>query len=236
MTYYWTTKTATDWLIQEYLNAGGGRSVIWNKAGTRLQTYLYGDGSGTLFRFAVDDSVDVFPAGTPQNHEVNQWIPINWVGWKLVEWNFDTDTLGTWVGNGKLEGMLRFNSFQLKYPSGSQITSGTIYFAQLQLAKGTVTAVEPAPVSVPLTFELLQNYPNPFNPTTNIGFRIANSELVTLKVYDVLGREISTLVNEVRPAGVYTIRWDASALPSGVYFYRLRAGDFIQTKKLVLTK
>ena len=96
----------------------------------------------------------------------------------------------------------------------------------------------------PLTYQLAQNYPNPFNPTTNFEFRIAKFELVTLKVFDVLGREISTLVNEMRPAGVYTIRWDASSLPSGVYFYRLRAGDastssapgFVETKKMVFAK
>jgi hypothetical protein len=100
---------------------------------------------------------------------------------------------------------------------------------------GTVTAVQ-RKEEVALEFTLDQNFPNPFNPTTNVEFRIANSELVTLKVLDVLGREISTLANEVRPAGVYTIRWDASSLPSGVYFYQLRAVGFVATKKMVLAK
>ena len=107
----------------------------------------------------------------------------------------------------------------------------------------------PPPVSVVQgsaipTFGIEQNYPNPFNPTTNFEFRISNLEFVTLRIYDVLGREVATLLNDVRPAGVYTVRWDASALPSGVYFYRLRAGDastssargFVQTRKLVLAK
>ncbi len=236
LSYTWNVTTATDWLIREYLSGGAGRSITWNKRGTRLQAYVYGDGSGTLFRFAVDDSVDAFPAGTTANHEVNQWLPIDWVGWRLVEWDFDNDSLGTWLGNGKLEGLLRFDSFQLKYPAGSKVKSGAIYVAQLQLAKNTATAVEPIPGAVPVAFELLQNYPNPFNPTTNIEFRIANSGLVTLRVFDVLGREIGTLVNEVRPAGLYKVRWDASSLPSGVYFYQIHAGDYVQTKKLVLAK
>ena len=94
--------------------------------------------------------------------------------------------------------------------------------------------------SMPLTFMLEQNYPNPFNPTTNFEFRIANCELVTLKVFDVLGREICMLVNEERPAGVYTVRWDASSLPSGVYFARLdqNAKGSMQsdTRKVVLIK
>jgi cyanophycinase len=93
---------------------------------------------------------------------------------------------------------------------------------------------------LPRTFMLEQNYPNPFNPTTNFEFRIANCELVTLKVFDVLGREVARLVNDVRSAGVYTVRWDASSFPSGVYFARLdhTAGGSMQsdTRKIVLTK
>ena len=102
-------------------------------------------------------------------------------------------------------------------------------------AASPVTAVFDQTTSPP-QYSLMQNYPNPFNPTTNFGFRIADCELVTLKVFDVLGREVSTLVNEVRPAGAYAIRWDASSLPSGVYFYQLRAGSFVDAKKLLLAK
>ena len=88
----------------------------------------------------------------------------------------------------------------------------------------------------PNKFELSQNYPNPFNPTTNIEFVISHSSFVTLKVYDVLGREVQTLVSEYKPSGKYTIRFDASKLASGVYFYRLRAGSYSNVKKLVLLK
>jgi poly(beta-D-mannuronate) lyase len=105
-------------------------------------------------------------------------------------------------------------------------------------------AVEGRDVRVPEeNFWLHSNYPNPFNPTTNFEFRLpagqagtANLGLATLKVFDVLGRDVATLVNEVRPAGVYTVRWDASSFPSGVYFYRLRAGDFVETRKMVFAK
>ncbi len=81
-----------------------------------------------------------------------------------------------------------------------------------------------------------QNYPNPFNPSTNFGFGNSNSGFVSVKIFDVLGREVATLVNEVRPAGVYTVRWDASSLPSGVYYYRLQGGAFVESKKMVLLK
>jgi len=96
---------------------------------------------------------------------------------------------------------------------------------------------------IPLTYDLSQNYPNPFNPSTNFEFRlpagragVSSLGFVCLKVFDVLGREVATLVNEVRPAGVYRVHWDASSFSGGVYFYQLRAGDFFETKKMVLTK
>ncbi len=89
---------------------------------------------------------------------------------------------------------------------------------------------------LPLNFSLSQNYPNPFNPTTSISFSIPQAAFVTLKVYDVVGREIANLVNEFRDAGNYKFNFDASQLSSGIYFYQLRAGEFTQTKKLILMK
>jgi hypothetical protein len=83
---------------------------------------------------------------------------------------------------------------------------------------------------------LSQNYPNPFNPTTSLEFKVSSLAFVSLKIFDVLGKEVATLVNEHRPAGVYRVHWDASSFSSGVYFYQLRAGDFVETKKMVLTK
>jgi len=98
------------------------------------------------------------------------------------------------------------------------------------------------PVSVPgdetiaEIFELNQNYPNPFNPTTNIGFRISTSEFVSLKVFNVLGSEVAVLINEEKPAGYYEIEFDASDLTSGIYYYRINAGNYSETKKMILLK
>ncbi|HEY7750672.1 MAG TPA: T9SS type A sorting domain-containing protein, partial [Ignavibacteriaceae bacterium] len=77
---------------------------------------------------------------------------------------------------------------------------------------------------------------NPFNPKTNFGFRIADFGFVTLKIYDVLGNEIATVINEEKPAGEYEIKFDGSNLPSGIYFYQLQAGSFVGTKKMLLLK
>ena len=100
------------------------------------------------------------------------------------------------------------------------------------------TSAKPVRSASPREFLLQQNYPNPFNPSTTIGFRVSGlgSSLVRLSVYDLLGREVAVLVNEKREAGVHEVKFDGSNLASGVYFYRLQAGDFAQTKRLMLLK
>ncbi|MDP2039232.1 MAG: T9SS type A sorting domain-containing protein, partial [Ignavibacteria bacterium] len=100
----------------------------------------------------------------------------------------------------------------------------------------TIVSVEKNEEKIPAEFELLQNYPNPFNPETTIGYQLPKAEHVTLKVYDVLGREVVTLVNEFKQAGNYVATLHATSLPSGVYLCRLSVGKFVQTKKMVLLK
>ncbi|MGD0339148.1 MAG: T9SS type A sorting domain-containing protein [Bacteroidota bacterium] len=101
---------------------------------------------------------------------------------------------------------------------------------------GTSTnKVKEAPYK-PAEFSLYQNYPNPFNPVTDIDYSITSQSYVQIKVYDVLGREVATLVNEKMPAGRHTVHFEANNLNSGVYLYQLKAGNFIQTKKMILIK
>ncbi len=99
-----------------------------------------------------------------------------------------------------------------------------------------LTGVETSASNVPTRYELSQNYPNPFNPTTNIRYSIVKSSKVTLQVYNILGQMVKTLVNEVQSPGHYTITFNAETLASGIYFYRIQAGNFIATKKLILLK
>lgn len=89
---------------------------------------------------------------------------------------------------------------------------------------------------VPLTFRLEQNYPNPFNPSTTIKYSLPEVRKVTLTLFNLLGEEVATLVNEEKVAGYYTVEFNAASLPSGVYFYRISAGSFVETKKMVLMK
>ena len=85
-------------------------------------------------------------------------------------------------------------------------------------------------------FKLKQNFPNPFNPTTTIIYALPTDELVVLKIYDILGREVTTLVNEIKQAGTYSVSFNASNLASGIYFYTISAGNFHQTKKMLLIR
>ncbi|MEJ2615268.1 MAG: T9SS type A sorting domain-containing protein [Ignavibacteriaceae bacterium] len=87
-----------------------------------------------------------------------------------------------------------------------------------------------------LSFKLEQNYPNPFNPTTSIKYSIASRQFVELKIFNVLGQEIQTLINEEKSAGSYQIEFNAADLSSGVYFYRIHAGSFNQVRKMLLIK
>jgi hypothetical protein len=113
------------------------------------------------------------------------------------------------------------------------------------LFPSVITAVVGEPgASIPSEFALSQNYPNPFNPTTSFELRVPGSEFVALKIFDALGREIATLVNERKTAGIYGVLWDAGNLPSGVYFCRLQVGDastssvrgLVQIRKALLLK
>jgi photosystem II stability/assembly factor-like uncharacterized protein len=109
--------------------------------------------------------------------------------------------------------------------------NGTI----LHTTSGGITFLE-VYEELPKEFSLSQNYPNPFNPVTKIKYSIPQSSKVVIKVFDILGNEIETLVNEEKPAGTYEITWFAEGLPSGIYFYQLKTGKYVETKKMLLMK
>lgn len=101
---------------------------------------------------------------------------------------------------------------------------------------GTAVSVKEDNSVQPVTYSLKQNYPNPFNPSTQINFSIVNSEHVSLTIYNSIGQVVSHLVNQVLPAGNYTVRWNAESFASGVYFYTIHTDSFTAAKKMILLK
>jgi hypothetical protein len=123
-------------------------------------------------------------------------------------------------------------------PGANQCLAGWSAGAAGQLVKltGVPVGIANNNNQVPNSYTLDQNYPNPFNPTTKITFALPKAGNVELRVYDLLGREVATLVNEFKTPGSYTINFNASNIASGVYFYTLKSGDFTNTRKMVLIK
>jgi hypothetical protein len=126
---------------------------------------------------------------------------------------------------------------------GSLILTGSAANAADRIHIGSTQELPPPPPGesssmsgVPAEFRIEQNYPNPFNPTTEIGYQVAENSFVTVKVYSMLGQEVATLVNEMQDAGYKSVSFNAANLPSGIYTYRLTAGTFMQTRKMILIK
>ncbi len=140
---------------------------------------------------------------------------------------------------GDVQSFCQLSQQSYKYPGVSlweysQIDSPYVWSEYAAAWPATYVST---PAGGPTGYGLSQNYPNPFNPTTAISYELSANSFVTLKVYDVLGREVATLVNdEAQPSGTYEVRFDGSRLASGVYFYTLKAGTFSATKKLVVVK
>ena len=150
-----------------------------------------------------------------------------------------------WLGSLKFNYLLTNCCINMAFLSSSSVFNG-MWTAMSNPTDWTFT--DPAPcilpiigintisTEIPTDYLLSQNYPNPFNPTTSIKFAIPKSGFVTLKVYDILGRQVTELVNQFKSTGTYIVDFDASAYTSGMYFYKLEVNDFVSVKKMVLVK
>jgi hypothetical protein len=154
--------------------------------------------------------------------------------------NSQSSTVNSWRKIGFAEGNGTSNAAHNYLYTDASISSGTYAYRLKQIDNdGTFKYSSEAEITiaVPKVVALNQNYPNPFNPTTTITFTLAQDGFTTLKIYDVLGREVTTLVNgEMKSGIVNTVSFNASNLSGGVYFSRLEAGSFVSTKKLILIK
>ncbi len=149
---------------------------------------------------------------------------------KLIITNLDTHPDDAWfLGTNPFVLPVLNNGYNYVYLSSNS-------YIDLPITNAADNLTDNKGMEEPFTFSLGQNYPNPFNPATMISFQIPQKGIVTLKVFDVTGKEVRTLVNEVKEAGANSVLFDASALSSGVYFYKLVSGSFTDTKKMILVK
>ncbi len=118
-------------------------------------------------------------------------------------------------------------------PRTGQVDRNIMFFVNVS---GTVGVAENGADAIPVKFELQQNYPNPFNPSTNIVYALPRAMHVRLAIYDVLGRQVATLVDARQPAGSHSVRFDSKGLGSGLYFYRLETENFTKARKMLLNK
>jgi hypothetical protein len=158
-------------------------------------------------------------------------------------WNISV--MGTYTnrGNGDLFGNASgyASTWDVKFDEQENLYSQSFFGWTVEKWKfnGTLpsfTGVEPIGSGIPDGYRLEQNYPNPFNPMTQIEFAVPTESFVSMTVYDILGREISSLVNEVKSAGSYRVSFDARSVPSGSYFVTMRAGEFTQTRSMMVVK
>ncbi|MFA7361859.1 MAG: T9SS type A sorting domain-containing protein [Candidatus Kapaibacterium sp.] len=148
---------------------------------------------------------------------------------------FTTNGGANWISGTEITGAGRLHRVKINNSPVGYIAGQSQRMYKTTNAGG-LTGITNNPNVIPSGYSLSQNYPNPFNPSTKINFALSKQGLVTLRIYDVLGREIRTLVNEVKNAGRYTVDINASEFSSGVYFYRLQANDFTDIKRMMLIK
>jgi len=185
-----------------------------------------------LIAEVVDTSTVTVPAGTFETIVINMYLKS--IPDSLINFGYMADGIGRvksiFLGDTSVLTDYFISGGSGYYP----LAVGNCWcFGGYCDTSGVEDQIEPLK---PSDFILYQSYPNPFNPTTNIEYNVLTSAHVYLTVYDILGRKVATLVDEFQPAGKKWIEFDAGRLPSGVYFYRLQAGAFTETKKLVLLR
>jgi hypothetical protein len=180
---------------------------------------LWGAATDRIYRIKVSPKVDTVRVG------------VTGLGQSIKDLAFDA--------RGNLYGLSGNNLIRIDTANGGGTLIGPLGITtvnSITLLPYSTTGVGTIAEETPLSYHLDQNYPNPFNPSTTIRYDLPRSSMVRLSVYDILGREVSVLVNERRDAGVHEVKFDGLNYASGVYFYRLQAGDFVQTRKLLILR
>ena len=228
---YRSTDQGLNWsLVTGLLSNQKIRCIAKNSEGT----ILLGTASGQLFK-SVNNGIEWHQVNIPTTGGINS-ITINsnnhfyLTSYKNVYRSFDNGENWELINLGLIPNG-NYGRIEINNNGYAFTVLGTAVFRSIH---STTTTEEN--YYYLLEFKLKQNYPNPFNPSTKISYQLPNAGVVTLKIFDVLGREIEKLVDEYKNTGSYEVEFKASNLPSGVYFYQLKAGGFVETKKMILVK
>ena len=250
--------SGTDVFAGTYSDGRGVTGGVWRYNGLGSWTHLSG---GTLNSTSINGLVvsgtNLFALSGGiyiSSGNGNSWAEISQDFW----WNFNGAVTslafggtnffaGTTIGvllstnNGTswttIDSGLTSTYVQALAVSGTYLLAGTNHgVCRRPLSEMIPTGVNDNNNQIPISFALDQNYPNPFNPTTTISFSFPSKSFVTLKMFDILGKEVATIISEEMSAGSYSRQWNAANMSSGIYFYRLQAGSFTETKKLILLK
>ena len=221
----WIRGTFPAFDTQAFVRLSTGNALVYSF------TRPYNDGNGVaLMNFSgspASATIALSGTGTP-----NVYFPGGIQNGKTYYLNdVYNDTSGAITFSN---GVANFSTTLPAYGSAVYVLSDTVI--RLTVPSVTSVKIQPGANSLPKEFALSQNYPNPFNPSTYIEFEVPNQQFVSIKIYDVLGRVVATLVNERKEAGSYNVQWKASGSSSGVYFCMMRAGTFVRTNKMLLVR
>jgi len=243
-TYYWKPVISGSW------DAWGSDNRSINTANASVTTnapnqdvYLYLDKNTGRTTSTIIDPLPVelnsFTASVMNDFVILNWTTATEKNSSSFEVEKKQAEINTWQKIGSVKAADLSNSPRYYSYSDKNITAGK-YNYRLKMVDNDgsfkYSAIVNVDISAPAKFELAQNFPNPFNPTTTIRYQLPVNGQITLKVYDMLGKEVATLVNEQKLAGSYEVTLNADKLSSGVYYYQLKTDNFVQTKKLALVK
>jgi hypothetical protein len=235
---YWPAYGVCRFNESSYTNINYLPTKIWHSLAVEGNTLFAGTDSGRIYKSTnLGDNWVSASNGIPGMANV---ISLAISGQNIIAGTlnhgiyFSKDNGDTWASkNDGLEFPVAISTI---FVSGNDVLIGTDDQSVWRRSLSEIIGIQNISTEIPTKYSMGQNYPNPFNPITNFKFSIINSEQVKLIVYDIMGREVQTLVNERLSAGTYETTFDGSMLPSGVYFYKLSTGKFTETKRMLMIK
>jgi hypothetical protein len=216
-------------------------SIIWNVQRTND---LNINQNGNLYQDTSISTFNLIEINSAYHRVLSSGFPFYWMPFDstLINRNAVADSSGIWslvIDKGRMKYTYTFKQAigATSYSAMDMCLCLDYWYESYSLSSSHITSVEThRDMNHIKEFRLEQNYPNPFNPSTTISFNLPSRSFVSLKVFDLIGREVATIISEDMQVGNYSRQWNASGFPSGTYFYRLQVGSFAETKKLILLR